>query len=523
MEPLVSMESAQSSSDAELLDQFAARDDRAAFAELVRRHARWVFASAYRQLRDRHLAEDATQAVFLLLLRKGSDMRSHPKISGWLFNATRYTVQSIRRAESRREKHERQAAKPDTAEKAIDVSEYLDSAVAKLPAKDRQIVLLRFYQGMEFAEIATAISATEDATRRRLSRAIEKLRPRISMEDITAASAMGGSMVPAHLQQQLIQNAAGNAAASHAGLIAKGATHLMNAMKIKIAAAICAGAGVLGVLTYAVIGQVAARSNEPVATAAPTAMDEFRQKYAVNAQHALVHIKPPLPAAREMVYRQQHAYAVNAPPAAMIVHWSASGKPEFWYSSGAALSGKNLVQAVLEFFPQEVEGDIDALSVRLPGDFAERSDVTMPPTPAMEPVLCRDIQNILVRDTGTAVLLNLRTVPRKVIVLSGQWKYSPLDADAASRKEVEFYSRAWNSRRVNMMGDSPVAMWAKWLGNYINQQVVIEATGVPENIHFKASATPADMRIVLDHVQQQTGLKWSEETRNVERLFVEAQ
>src|SRR2546423_1796036 len=119
--------------DMRLLREFAGAKSGAAFAELVDRHAKWLFAAALRQLRDPHLAEDAVQTVFLLLARKAPDMHDHPKLSGWLFNTLHYTVCAIRRNEQRRQAREREAARridnPGEQRCSPELIEALDEAV----------------------------------------------------------------------------------------------------------------------------------------------------------------------------------------------------------------------------------------------------------------------------------------------------------------------------------------------------------------------------------------------------------
>jgi DNA-directed RNA polymerase specialized sigma24 family protein len=56
--------------DGALLGAFAREGSEAAFRALVERHSGWVYAAAFRQLRDANLAEDATQAVFVLLCQR---------------------------------------------------------------------------------------------------------------------------------------------------------------------------------------------------------------------------------------------------------------------------------------------------------------------------------------------------------------------------------------------------------------------------------------------------------------------
>src|SRR3954471_16321866 len=106
--------------DHELLRRYAAGGPgaQAAFASLVSRHLDFVYSVAVRQVRDRHLAEDVTQAVFLVLARKAGRMNG--RLSGqnvekqillaWLFQVLRVAAARPRRTEGRRRKHERQAA-----------------------------------------------------------------------------------------------------------------------------------------------------------------------------------------------------------------------------------------------------------------------------------------------------------------------------------------------------------------------------------------------------------------------------
>src|SRR5580700_6417548 len=96
--------------DSELLAAYASARDPQAFGNLVQRHIDFVYASALRQLRDRQLAEDVVQAVFLLLAQKATKIKPGTFIKGWLFNATRYVASNVRRAEVRRKVREREAA-----------------------------------------------------------------------------------------------------------------------------------------------------------------------------------------------------------------------------------------------------------------------------------------------------------------------------------------------------------------------------------------------------------------------------
>lgn len=174
--------------DVELLRRHAGGGGGApqAFAELVRRHVDWVYSSALRQVRgDRHLAEDVTQAVFVLLARKCKSLGHKASLTGWLFHAVRYSAAHAVRAEARRRRHERRAAAMATETRPSPEGEgpawerlapALDELVARLRDDDRRAVLLRFYQRKSMAEVGAALGVSEDAAKKRVAKAVERLR-----------------------------------------------------------------------------------------------------------------------------------------------------------------------------------------------------------------------------------------------------------------------------------------------------------------------------------------------------------
>src|SRR5690242_14354006 len=88
--------------DLELLNRYTRERSEQAFSELVARYAGMVYKSANRQLRDSHLAEDVTQAVFILLARKASKLDSSTHLPSWLWRTTQYACANARRMVKRR-------------------------------------------------------------------------------------------------------------------------------------------------------------------------------------------------------------------------------------------------------------------------------------------------------------------------------------------------------------------------------------------------------------------------------------
>ena len=170
--------------DWQLLQAYAKGRSEAAFAELVKRHLDWVYSVALRHLGDPHLAEDVAQSVFVLLARKAGDLRPGTLLGGWLFRTTRHVAAHARRAEQRRKSREatactmsHDATSPDADEVLWDqLAPYLDQAVAALSEADRSAVLLRFYERMPLRQVGEKLGVSEDAAKKRVSRAVERMR-----------------------------------------------------------------------------------------------------------------------------------------------------------------------------------------------------------------------------------------------------------------------------------------------------------------------------------------------------------
>jgi RNA polymerase sigma factor (sigma-70 family) len=168
--------------DTELLQAWATRRDEAAFTELVRRHLGLVQASARRQVGTSPLAEDVTQAVFLVLARKAGSLGSRVVLSGWLFRTTRFVAARAVRAEQRRNRNESLAAmQPTASDDAVlpehwnEVEPHLDAALAALPAADRDALLLRYFEGRPLRAVGERLGIQEEAAKKRVGRAVPNL------------------------------------------------------------------------------------------------------------------------------------------------------------------------------------------------------------------------------------------------------------------------------------------------------------------------------------------------------------
>jgi len=187
--------------DAELLQRYLAEKDERAFAELVRRHLGLVYATALRGTGGRvHLAQEIAQKVFGDFARKAASLRHHPVLTGWLYRSTRYATAEAQRAERRRQKHEEAFAalsdpRPELALEWERLRPVLDDALEELRERDRELVLLRFFQGLTFGEIGSRLDVSENAARMRTERALEKLRMRLDRRGVSSTAAALGLLL----------------------------------------------------------------------------------------------------------------------------------------------------------------------------------------------------------------------------------------------------------------------------------------------------------------------------------------
>lgn len=178
--------------DWEWLQEYAGSGSQEAFGRLVARHLEMVYSACRRQFRDEHLAEDATQAVFLILSRKARSIRRGAVLQGWLYNTARYVAANLSRTESLRRRHEREAARVARAAASADPEgPDLDAALARLRRRDRDAILLRFFEGRSLREVGEALAISEDAAKKRVTRGLDRLRRLLTAPGGAALSAAG--------------------------------------------------------------------------------------------------------------------------------------------------------------------------------------------------------------------------------------------------------------------------------------------------------------------------------------------
>ncbi|MBK7997868.1 MAG: sigma-70 family RNA polymerase sigma factor [Verrucomicrobia bacterium] len=162
------------------MKEYVQNGSQEAFKEIVRTHLPLVWSTARRQVQDSHLAEDVAQQVFSLLAQKAQTLSEDVILSGWLYRATVHTASRIQRQEHRRVAREQHAANlmSDSPQESAwsQIEPLLDSAMSELDERDRDAIVLRYFEKKSLKDVGAALGINDDAAQKRLSRAVEKLR-----------------------------------------------------------------------------------------------------------------------------------------------------------------------------------------------------------------------------------------------------------------------------------------------------------------------------------------------------------
>ena len=225
--------SAINETDAGLLRQFVQDRSEAALRCLTERHLDMVFGTAVRRTSDRGAAEEIAQNVFIALVRKAAWLQHESSLAAWLHQTTVLEARQWWRGETRRRQREQIAVKLETTMKTSEeispaMSGVLDEALLDLREGDRQAVLLRFFEGRNHREIGAALGIGEDAARKRLDKAMDRLTVFFRRRGFAVGSAMlltiltgAAKGAPAGLAATVVQAAWPSSGALTAPLLVK--------------------------------------------------------------------------------------------------------------------------------------------------------------------------------------------------------------------------------------------------------------------------------------------------------------
>jgi RNA polymerase sigma-70 factor (ECF subfamily) len=177
-------------SDQELMRIVQAGDFSPA-SEIYDRYSGRIYNFAFRFLKNSEAAEDATQEVFVKMLKHASQFNGDAKLSTWLFSITaNWCRDYLRKADNKvKESDDVLVTLPAPSEGAPDRTleqreneQRVRRALEQLTAEQREAILLSRYHGLSYAEIAQIAGCSEGAVKTRVFRAMETLKKTLTLE-----------------------------------------------------------------------------------------------------------------------------------------------------------------------------------------------------------------------------------------------------------------------------------------------------------------------------------------------------
>jgi RNA polymerase sigma factor (sigma-70 family) len=175
-------------SDQELMKLVQAGDFAPA-SEIFDRYSARIYNFAYRFLRNSESAEDATQEVFVKMLKNARQFNGDAKLSTWLFSITANLCRDyLRKADNKAKEPEEvllslpasSEAAPDRMLETREDEKRVQAALSLLTPEQREAILLSRYQGLSYSEIAQIAGCSEGAVKTRVFRAMETLKKALS-------------------------------------------------------------------------------------------------------------------------------------------------------------------------------------------------------------------------------------------------------------------------------------------------------------------------------------------------------
>jgi RNA polymerase sigma factor (sigma-70 family) len=187
--------------DRALIQRFAAGDDEAAFATLVRRHGPMVLRVCQRILGNAHDAEDAYQATFIVLARKAAALSWRESLAGWLHEVAYRLALKARTAAGRRRAHESLASGPPSAAPPVgeitlrEAQAVLNEELNRLPEKLRTPLVLCYLEGLAQEQAARQAGWSLSTLKRRLRQGLALLQARLQRRGVALSAVLSVTLL----------------------------------------------------------------------------------------------------------------------------------------------------------------------------------------------------------------------------------------------------------------------------------------------------------------------------------------
>ena len=176
-------------SDVDLAATWRAGDERA-YEAIVARYAPLVYHRCRRAL-GQNDADDATQAVFIVLARRKEQATASPLLAAWLMTVANHVIRTAQRDRQRRRRAEGLVPPPmppPDAETLSEFQEHLDAGLADLPTAERDAITLHYLAGPSLAEVAHLTQAGLSTVKDRMQRGLERLRRSFAARGVTISA-----------------------------------------------------------------------------------------------------------------------------------------------------------------------------------------------------------------------------------------------------------------------------------------------------------------------------------------------
>jgi RNA polymerase sigma factor (sigma-70 family) len=322
--------------DWQLISEYAGRGSEKAFRELVERHLGLVHSVAVRTVGNPERAREVSQTVFILLARKAHTFRPSIVLSAWLFRTTRFVAARAVRSEARRLRREQEAFRmqefQSPSEAVPHLAPVLDEALGELSESDRQALLIRFYEDRSLQQVATSLGVREEAAKKRVSRALERLRAAFSRRGFVVSTAIAGGVLSQNLAQAAPAGMA-HAISSSALSLSIGTTpalvtevlHAWRWAKLKLGF----GVGVAIIATLLIVTTVVPESLRRTRVS-NVAVDPNRATQPLTTSERATNVTASMPVARPFLFKVVDAETGAGIPGAEVHgrYWSSPGAIE---------------------------------------------------------------------------------------------------------------------------------------------------------------------------------------------------